>query len=112
MNRGLPAQLLVKYFERVGMHWAAKPELKAGVRFQELNLIEPWYSLPRFDIVFLRNVLIYFSPDTKREILRRVHRLLAADGYLILGGAETTCGLDDLYERVSRYKSFLFRKRQ
>lgn len=110
MNRGLPASLLVKYFERQGIHWTVRPELKSVVRFQELNLIEKFPPLPQFDVIFLRNVLIYFSMETKRAILTRMHSQLRPDGYLILGGAETTCGLDHLYKRVSLKQSYVFRK--
>ncbi len=110
MNRGLPATLLVKYFERQGIHWSVRPELKSMVRFQELNLIEKFPPLPQFDVIFLRNVLIYFSMETKRAILTRLHSQLRPDGYLVLGGAETTCGLDQLFKRVSLKQSYVFRK--
>jgi chemotaxis protein methyltransferase CheR len=99
MNRGLPATSLVKYFSRVGSEWEVSPELKKMVRTQHLNLAAPFPLLPTFDIVFLRNVLIYFDLETKRDILRRTHRVVAPDGFLLLGSSETTLDMDDHWER-------------
>jgi chemotaxis protein methyltransferase CheR len=109
VNRGLPAAMLVKHFEKVGLHWRVKPDLKRRVRFQRVNLIDPWPGLPIFDIVFLRNVLIYFTPDTKRQILGKVRQRLAHDGTLFLGGAETTLGIDESWERISHGKTSSYR---
>jgi len=109
VNRGLPAALLVKRFEKQGLHWRIKPEIRRRVRFMKLNLIEPWPVLPTFDVVFLRNVLIYFAPETKRQILQNLQRRMAADGVLFLGGAETTLGIDDSWERVSHGKASSYR---
>jgi chemotaxis protein methyltransferase CheR len=78
-------------------------------RFTKLNLIEHWPAMPQFDIVFLRNVLIYFSPDTKREILRKVRQLMAPHSVLFLGAAETTMGLDTSFERVEHENSVFYR---
>jgi chemotaxis protein methyltransferase CheR len=100
MNRGLPAPLLVKYFEKHGLEWQVKPELRQMCEFRQLNLIEPWGPLPPVDVVFLRNVLIYFDVETKRSILQNVRRVLPSWGYLFLGGAETTINLGDAFERV------------
>ena len=100
MNRGLPAPYLVRYFERHATQWQVRPELRRLVQAREMNLLEPWPPLPRFDLVFLRNVLIYFDLETKRLILRRVRQALRPDGYLLLGGAETTVLVDDAWERV------------
>lgn len=99
VNRGLPAKMLVESFEQKGVLWHIKPELRRRVDARELNLIEAWPAV-HADIVFLRNVLIYFDVPTKRQILNRMKRVLAPDGYLFLGGAETTLGIDDDYERV------------
>ncbi len=99
-NRGLPARTLIKYFQRIGIHYKAKPTLKKMIDARELNLIERWPPLPRMDIVFLRNVLIYFDVPTKQAILKKVRDVMAKDGYLFLGGAETTLGIDDHFERV------------
>lgn len=94
MNRGLPATSLVKYFTRTGSEWEVSDDLKKVVRTQHLNLSTPFPLLPTFDIVFLRNVLIYFDMDTKRDILRRVHQVVAPDGFLLLGSSETTLDMD------------------
>ncbi len=109
MNRGLPAPLLVKYFDRQGTRWQVRPDLRRWVQARELNLMEPWPALPRFDVIFLRNVLIYFDLDTKRTILRRARQALRADGYLLLGSAETTVMVDDAWERVVIGNSVAYR---
>lgn len=95
INRGMPAKLLVRYFDRDGAAWVAKPELRSMIRAQRLNLIEPWVGLPRFDLVMMRNVLIYFTVDTKQQILAKVRRdALKPGGMLLLGGSETTLNID------------------
>ena len=99
VGRGLPAPMLVKHFKRVGTKWQVADPLRAMVRAQRLNLAAPFPPLPLFDVVFLRNVLIYFDTATKRSILQRVRRVLSPDGYLFLGGAETTIGVDDEWTR-------------
>jgi len=109
INRGLPAPTLVKYFQKVGLHWQLKPEIRSQVQFQKLNLIEPWPVMAKMDIIFLRNVLIYFTPETKSRILARVRNSLAADGTLFLGGAETTIGIDDSFVRVNHGKTITYR---
>ena len=109
VNRGLPAALLLKHFEKRGMDWQVKPELQRWCEFRELNLIEPWGPLPRMDIVFLRNVLIYFDVQTKRTILDNVQKVLQPWGYLFLGGAETVINLGDGFERVPVERSGAYR---
>ncbi|MEZ6123596.1 MAG: protein-glutamate O-methyltransferase CheR [Planctomycetaceae bacterium] len=109
VNRGMPAPLLVKNFDRVGLQWQLKPEVRKMARFQKLNFIERWPPLPVMDIVFLRNVLIYFSPETKRSILEKIRRVMAPNGVLFLGAAETTIGLDTSFERVQADKSVFYR---
>jgi len=101
MNRGLPATMLVKYFERVGSEWEVSPELRRVVRTQHLNLAATFPPLPRFDIVFLRNVLIYFDMETKRSILERTRDVIAPDGFLLLGSSETTLDSDEHWIRES-----------
>ncbi|HXW97655.1 MAG TPA: protein-glutamate O-methyltransferase CheR [Gemmatimonadales bacterium] len=100
VSRGLSTDLLGKYFERQGMEWVARPELKRLCEFRELNLVDSWGAMPVADVVFLRNVLIYFDLTTKRGILENVRRVMQPWGYLFLGGAETTINLGDGYERV------------
>ena len=99
VNRGLPVTMLVKYFERQGADWTIKPVVKDMVEFKELNLLDPWSIGPQ-DIVFIRNVLIYFDLETKRVLLGRVRNLLEHDAFLVLGGAETTNNIDDQYVPV------------
>ncbi len=99
VNRGLPAVDLVKNFVQKDGAWELKPEIKEMVSFRQMNLIHPWNGIPRCDIIFLRNVLIYFSQETKKELLRRARRTLPDDGYLFLGAAETTLNLSTEFER-------------
>lgn len=99
IGRGLPAPMMVKHFKRAGTQWQVSDQLRSMVRVRKLNLAAPFPPLPLFDIVFLRNVLIYFDAATKRSILQRVRRVLNPDGYLFLGGAETTLGIDDGWTR-------------
>lgn len=101
VNRGLPARYMVQYFQRSGTGYQISPELQRNVQFRELNLATPFPpGLPAFDVVFLRNVLIYFDTATKQAILRRVKQVMAPGGWLILGTAETTRGIDDGFELV------------
>lgn len=110
VNRGLQASLLVKYFERDGMHWKVNQALRSMVEFQELNLVAPtWSGLPRADIVFLRNVMIYFDVPTRRQILKRLAAAMAPDGYLFLGAGETTLDIDGAWERVDLGRAHCFR---
>ncbi len=100
INRGLPMPLVLKNFKREGVHWRISEDIRQMVNFKLLNLIEPWpTTFPKMDIVFLRNVLIYFNVETKRQILDKVHRTLNSDGVLFLGGAETTMNLNVKFER-------------
>jgi chemotaxis protein methyltransferase CheR len=100
VNRGLPATLLVKYFERKDAHWVIKDSIRRMIRFELLNLIKPWPAMQLLDIVFLRNVLIYFEVDVKKMILGRLVERMRPGAYLFLGGAETTLNLDDRFERL------------
>lgn len=109
VNRGLPANLLVKYFTRVGANWRIRDEVRALVQFQELNLAKPFPVLPRFDLVFLRNVLIYFDTESKRAILAKIRRQLAPDAYFFLGGAETTLNLDENFEVATVGRAVCYR---
>ena len=99
VNRGLPARYLVKYFERVGVSWQLKGPVRQMVNFSEVNLVTMWPPLPRMDVIFMRNVLIYFDVETKREVLAQVERQLRPGGYLFLGAAETTINLSAAFER-------------
>jgi chemotaxis protein methyltransferase CheR len=109
VNRGLPVALLMKYFRQDGAHWQLRDDIREMIDFQPLNLAAAWPPMPLFDLIFLRNVMIYFDVDTKKSILRRMARVLRSDGYLVLGGAETTFSLDDSYARVEALKSGYYR---
>jgi chemotaxis protein methyltransferase CheR len=99
VNRGLPAPLLVQWMRRAGTEWEVLPDLRSMVRWEWMNLARPFPPLGPFDIVLLRNVLIYFDPPTKTAVLDRTRDVLRPDGYLLLGGAETTIGLDGSWRR-------------
>jgi chemotaxis protein methyltransferase CheR len=90
VDRGLPDGALARYFHQQGADWVIRPELRKLVRFRPLNLAESWPALPRFDLVMLRNVLIYFDQVTKRTVLEKIRQHVTEDGYLVLGGSETT----------------------
>jgi chemotaxis protein methyltransferase CheR len=111
VNRGLPASQLVQYFERAGAHWRIAPVLRRNVSFKLMNLTAPLPPMPQFDVIFLRNVLIYFDVATKKAVLKNVARLLRPDGWLFLGAAETTIGIDDNYERVAAGRTSAYRVR-
>ena len=104
VNRGLPAAMMVKYFQQHGPTWELNEDVRRMVDFREMNLIRPWPFMPQFDLIFLRNVLIYFDVATKKSILNRAAKLLRPDGYLMLGGAETTLNLDDSFRRAEELK--------
>lgn len=112
VNRGLPANLLVKYFARQGSEWEISADLRRRLDFREMNLVKDWPWLPQLDVVFLRNVLIYFDVEAKKSIFSKIRRLLRPGGYLFLGGAETTFGIDDAFERVMFDKTTCYRLKQ
>jgi chemotaxis protein methyltransferase CheR len=111
INRGLPAPMLVRHFEREGANWRVSAALRSAITFKRLNLAAALPPLPQFDVIFLRNVLIYFDVETKRQVLKRISNLLRPDGWLFLGAAETTIGIDDRFERVSAGRSSAYRLR-
>lgn len=95
VQRGLPIQLLLKYFTQVGDQWQISSKIRGKVEFRPLNLIKEFGHIGPFDIVYCRNVLIYFDSSTKSNVLSRIANVMAADGSLILGAAETVLGLTD-----------------
>lgn len=111
INRGLPANRLVRYFAQHGSSWELSPEIRQMVEFRELNLIQCWKNLPAPHLILMRNVLIYFDVATKKAILEKAGQLLDPRGYLLLGGAETTTNLDDSFEPVSFGGAVCFRPR-
>jgi chemotaxis protein methyltransferase CheR len=112
VNRGLPATLLIKYFRQHGSDWQIREDLRRRVEFQIVNLADAWPLLPPMDVVLMRNVLIYFGLGTKKNILGRVRQLLKADGFLFLGGAETTFNVDEAFERVQFDRTICYRARK
>ncbi|MBH5391677.1 CheR family methyltransferase [Bradyrhizobium diversitatis] len=108
VQRGLPIQMLVKYFKQTGETWQINPELRAMIQHRQLNLLHDFAQFGTFDVIFCRNVLIYFDQDTKINIFNRLARQIEPDGFLVLGAAETVVGLTDTFrpipERRGLYK--------
>lgn len=100
VQRGLPIQRLVKHFDQVGDSWRIKPQLRQKVRFEQANLLDDFARFGKMDVIFCRNVLIYFDADTKKRVLSRLASQTAQDGYLIMGAAETVVGLSRDYSPV------------
>ena len=96
VQRGLPIQLLVKNFQKTEDHWQIAPELRSMVQFKLFNLLDDFRTLGRFDLIFCRNVLIYFDPATKRSVLERMAKQMAPDAHVVLGAAETVIGITDV----------------
>ena len=111
VNRGLPAHCLLKYFERKGIGWQIRDDIRNMVRFRSINLITDRPPMVNLDVVFLRNVLIYFKPDTKKAVLRRVGSALSPEGYLFLGGVETTLSAEVGLVRHIEGRSVVFRQK-
>lgn len=109
VNRGLPVSLLVKHFTRAGLDWQLNENVRRMVSFERFDLRQNMRSMGPFDIVFCRNVLIYFDSETKKRILKDIRGTLFRGGYLLLGGSETTLGLDDAYIRENIGKTVLYR---
>ncbi len=108
VQRGLPIQLLVKHFKQNGEFWQISPEIRAMVAHRQLNLLHDFSQLGAFDVIFCRNVLIYFDQDTKINVFGRLARSMEADGFLVLGAAETVVGLTDVFKPFP-YKRGLYR---
>ena len=100
VQRGLPIQMLIKYFNQVGELWQISDEVKNMVSYRKFNLLDPFSLLGTFDIVFCRNVLIYFDQPTKTEVLEKMRKIMPDDGTLFLGAAETVLGITDKFKPV------------
>jgi len=100
VQRGLPVDLLVAHFTQEGTHWVISDQVKQMVKFSKLNLMENYSSIGTVDVVYCRNVLIYFDADTKRKVLTSVRRTIRSDGYLVLGAADTVIGSNGEFERA------------
>lgn len=110
VNRGLPLPMLAKYFTKNGNDWQLKPEIREMIDFRPLNLIQNWPALPKFDIVLMRNVMIYFDVPTKKRILDKIKTTLHPGGALFLGASETTINIDTSWEIVSSGKTVYYRQ--
>ena len=110
-NRGMPARFLTRFMTRQGTQFVVNDEARKGVEFRQMNLVETWPTLGQMDVVFLRNVLIYFDAETRRRIFAHLRRVMAPDGWLVLGGAETALNVDDHFERVNLGRSAAYRLR-
>ena len=100
-NRGLTAELLKKYFRPLQGKWSIVQECRRLVEFRCLNLNGPWPALPPCDVIFLRNVMLYFDVPTRAALVTKMRRVLKPDGALFLGGAETMIGIDTAYDRLT-----------
>jgi chemotaxis protein methyltransferase CheR len=101
VQRGLPIQMLMKYFKQTGETWQINPELRAMIQHRQLNLLQDFSHLGTFDVIFCRNVLIYFDQETKINIFNRLARQIEPDGFLVLGAAETVVGLTDTFRPLA-----------
>jgi chemotaxis protein methyltransferase CheR len=104
VQRGLPIQLLVKYFKQQGDRWQIDAGIRGMVKFRCLNLLDDFTPMGHFDVIFCRNVLIYFDQATKTVVLDRIARMLPADGFLYLGGAETVIGITDKFQSLTEQR--------
>ena len=98
VQRGLPIQMLVKYFKQIGELWQINPDIRAMVQHRQFNLLHDFSGLGVFDVIFCRNVLIYFDQDTKINIFNRLAKIIEPDGFLALGAAETVVGLTEAFK--------------
>ena len=101
VNRGLPAALLVKHFRPAGLDWQLSEAVRRMARFETIDLRKRMGGLGPFDLVFCRNVMIYFDNETKRNIMKEIHGTLFRGGWLLLGGSESIFGLDEWFQRTT-----------
>lgn len=109
VNRGLPAQLLLRHFKRKGSGWHVSDNIRSMVRFEQVNLMSVPDRLDQFDLILCRNVLIYFDTQTKQKVLTNLHRRMKPDGYLIVGASEVLHGVTDLFDRIQRGGAICYR---
>ncbi len=108
ISRGLSKSLRDRYFQKQGNGWLLNQEIRQMVDFRHLNLLETWSAMPAMDIIFMRNVLLYFDTETKKSILTKIPPLLKSDGYLFMGGGETTINLVNSFARVQLGKAICY----
>ncbi|HWE53988.1 MAG TPA: protein-glutamate O-methyltransferase CheR [Acidimicrobiales bacterium] len=101
INRGLPATMMVRNFDRDGSNYVLKDEVRRMTTFRQMNLAEPWPTLPKYDLILIRNVLIYFDLPTRKKILESAARCLDPNGYLFIGSSETMMGVTDVFEAAT-----------
>ena len=98
VQRGLPIQMLVKHFTQIGELWQLNPDIRSMVQYRQLNLMHDFSQLGTFDVIFCRNVLIYFDQDTKAGIFERLAKVVEPDGFMVLGAAESVVGISDAFK--------------
>jgi len=101
VQRGLPIQMLIKYFQQEGDVWRLNQDIRSMVSYRKFNLLDSFTSMGKFDVIYCRNVLIYFDQKTKGEVLSRMRRTIADDGSLFLGAAETVLGITEAFKPVT-----------
>lgn len=112
VNRGLPAGMLVKYFERDGYLWRVRDEIRRMITFKRINLTRRFPALPPMDVIFIRNVLTYLEPTVRSSVLYKCAQVLQPDGYLFIGAAETTYGLESPFEAKHLGRTVCYRLRR
>lgn len=110
--RGLSLERRNKYFSKTDSGWAVNNELQSIVEFRRINITEPFATLGGFDVIFCRNILIYFDDDTKRKIMRQMHQMLSPEGYLMLGACENVQGMGVDFESINHKSTILHRVRK
>lgn len=108
VNRGLPASMLIKYFNKVDTRWVIKDDVRKLIEFKQMNLVKPWPIMPVFDVIFIRNVMIYFDVESKKQILKKIRQCLQPNGYLFLGTAETTMNIDPDWQPITLGKATVY----
>ena len=111
VQRGLPVQMMVKYFKKSNKSWQIDPAIRQMVQFREYNLLHDLKPLGQFDVVFCRNVLIYFDQPTKSKVLENISKVVPDDGMLYLGGAETVLGISDKFKPVPEQRGIYIANR-
>lgn len=110
VNRGLPVPMLIKYFDKVGLDFQVKADVRKMINFRKVNLMEAWPSMPEMDVVFMRNVLIYFDVATKKRIFDRMARVIRPGGYLFLGTVESTHNLTEQFAPIQVGKGICYQR--
>jgi chemotaxis protein methyltransferase CheR len=112
IQRGLPAKLIVQYFDKMDSdRWKVKPFLQQSMTYKKINLLDAWGGIGPFDIVFIRNVLIYQSVENKKKVIENVHKNLEPGGFLILGAAESLFGISDKFDQAEHERAIVYRKK-